>query len=322
VVRQNQLGKGAFFMNKLIKDSNRFVSDMVDGLVLALADMYKKVDGVNVVARKVPLDGKVGLVSGGGSGHEPAQAGFVGDGMLAAAVCGEVFTPPTRKGVLLVVKNYSGDVMNFDMAKEFAELEDIEVDTVVVNYDIAIKKEEDRRGVAGTVFVHKIAGAAAAEGKSLSEVKAVAEIVIKGVRSIGIALSPCYMPESGKPGFELHVDEMEIGIGIHGEKGLERKAVASVDAIVKELLDRLTKEVPDKKVAVMVNGMGGTPESELYITYKYVAEELEAHGYEIGRSFVGNYMTSLEMHGFSITLLLVDDELLGYLDAETKAIGF
>ncbi|KNH34194.1 MULTISPECIES: dihydroxyacetone kinase subunit DhaK [Exiguobacterium] len=322
-------------MHKLMKDSNRFVSDMVDGLVLAHPDLYKKVEGVNVVARKVPLDGKVGLVSGGGSGHEPAHAGFVGDGMLAAAVCGEVFTSPTPdmvlegikaahggKGVLLVVKNYSGDVMNFDMAKELAELEDIEVDTVVVNDDIAIKKEEDRRGVAGTVFVHKIAGAAAADGKSLSEVKAVAEKVIQGVRSIGMALSPCYMPESGKPGFELHDDEMEIGIGIHGEKGLERKAVASVDAIVKELLDRLTKEVPDKKVAVMVNGMGGTPESELYITYKYVAEELQAHGYEIARSFVGNYMTSLEMHGFSITLLPVDDELLGYLDAETKAIGF
>ncbi|MER2124914.1 MAG: dihydroxyacetone kinase subunit DhaK, partial [Exiguobacterium indicum] len=182
-------------MHKLMKDSNRFVSDMVDGLVLAHPDLYKKVEGVNVIARKVPLDGKVGLVSGGGSGHEPAHAGFVGDGMLAAAVCGEVFTSPTPdmvlegikaahggKGVLLVVKNYSGDVMNFDMAKELAELEDIEVDTVVVNDDIAIKKEEDRRGVAGTVFVQKIAGAAAAEGKSLSEVNAVAEKVIQGVR--------------------------------------------------------------------------------------------------------------------------------------------
>ncbi|MGX8237562.1 dihydroxyacetone kinase subunit DhaK [Exiguobacterium undae] len=322
-------------MDKLMQDANRFVSDMVDGLVLAHPDLYAKVDGVNVIKRKEPLNGKVALVSGGGSGHEPAHAGFIGDGMLAAAVCGEVFTSPTPdmvlegikaadggKGVLLVVKNYSGDVMNFDMAKELAELEDIEVETVIVNDDIAIKKEEDRRGVAGTIFVHKIAGAAAAEGKSLAEVKAVAEKVIAGVRSIGMALSPCYMPESGKPGFDLHEDEMEIGIGIHGEKGLERKPIASVEAIVTELLDRLTAEISDKKVAVMVNGMGGTPVSELYITYKYVAEQLQAKGYDIVRPFVGNYMTSLEMHGFSITLLPVDDELVGYLDAKTNAIGF
>lgn len=322
-------------MDKLMQDANRFVSDMVKGLVLAHPDLYAKVDGVNVVKRKEPLNGKVALVSGGGSGHEPAHAGFIGDGMLAAAVCGEVFTSPTPdmvlegikaadagKGVLLVVKNYSGDVMNFDMAKELAELEDIEVETVVVKDDIAIKKEEDRRGVAGTVFVHKIAGAAAAEGKSLAEVKAIAEKVIGSVRSIGMALSPCYMPESGKPGFDLHEDEMEIGIGIHGEKGIDRKPVASVEAIVTELLDRLTAEVTDKKVAVMVNGMGGTPESELYITYKYVAEQLQAKGYDIARPYVGNYMTSLEMHGFSITLLPVDDELVGYLDAKTNAIGF
>lgn len=322
-------------MDKLMQDANRFVSDMVEGLVLAHPDFYEKVEGVNVVKRKDGVSGKVGLVSSGGSGHEPAHAGFIGEGMLSAAVCGEVFTSPTPdmvlegikaadggKGVLLVVKNYAGDVMNFDMAKELAEMEGIEVDTVVVNDDIAIKKESDRRGVAGTVFVHKVAGAAAQEGRSLSEVKAVAEKVISRVRSMGMALSPCYMPESGKPGFELHPDEMEIGIGIHGEKGVERKAIAPVEDIVRELVDRLTNEVTDKKIALMLNGMGGTPISELYLTYKYVHEQLIAKGYDIVRPYVGNYMTSLEMHGFSLTLLPVDDEILGLLDAPTKAIGF
>ncbi|MGM0877503.1 MAG: dihydroxyacetone kinase subunit DhaK [Bacillota bacterium] len=323
-------------MDKLMQDANRFVSDIVEGLVLAHPNQYEKVEGVNVLKRRGgAVSGKVGLVSGGGSGHEPAHAGYVGDGMLDAAVCGEVFTSPTPDmvfegikaadggaGVLLVVKNYSGDVMNFDMAKDLAEFEGIQVDTVVVNDDISIKNEEDRRGVAGTVFVHKIAGAAAASGKSLDEVKQVAEKVIKRVRSMGMALSPCYMPESGKPGFELHVDEMELGIGIHGEKGVERRTIAPVKDTVAELIEHLTAEVTDKRVAVMVNGMGGTPVSELYLTYKYVSELLEQKGYEIVRLFVGNYMTSLEMHGFSITLLPVDEELLQYLDAPSKAIGF
>jgi dihydroxyacetone kinase-like protein len=323
-------------MDKLMQDANRFVSDIVEGLVLAHPNQYEKVEGVNVLKRRGgAVSGKVGLVSGGGSGHEPAHAGYVGNGMLDAAVCGEVFTSPTPDmvfegikaadggaGVLLVVKNYSGDVMNFDMAKDLAEFEGIQVDTVVVNDDISIKNEEDRRGVAGTVFVHKIAGAAAASGKSLDEVKQVAEKVIKRVRSMGMALSPCYMPESGKPGFELHVDEMELGIGIHGEKGVERRMIAPVKDTVAELIEHLTAEVTDKRVAVMVNGMGGTPVSELYLTYKYVSELLEQKGYEIVRPFVGNYMTSLEMHGFSITLLPVDEELLQYLDAQSKAIGF
>lgn len=323
-------------MDKLIQDANRFVSDIVEGLVLAHPNQYEKVDGLNIVKRKGgAIAGKVGLVSGGGSGHEPAHAGYIGDGMLDAAVCGEVFTSPTPDmvlegikaadggaGVLLVVKNYSGDVMNFDMAKDLAELEGIQVDTVIVNDDISIKNKEDRRGVAGTVFVHKIAGAAAASGKSLDEVKQVAEKVISRVRSMGMALSPCYMPESGKPGFELSEDEMWIGIGIHGEKGTERKAVAPVKDIAAQLVEHLTAEVADKRVAVMVNGMGGTPVSELYLTYKYVSELLEQKGYEIVRPYVGNYMTALEMHGFSITLLPVDEELLQYLDAPSKAIGF
>lgn len=323
-------------MDKLMQDANRFVSDIVEGLVLAHPNQYEKVDGLNVVKRKGgAIADKVGLVSGGGSGHEPAHAGYIGDGMLDAAVCGEVFTSPTPDmvlegikaadggaGVLLVVKNYSGDVMNFDMAKDLAELEGIQVETVVVNDDISIQNKEDRRGVAGTVFVHKIAGAAAASGKSLDEVKQVADKVISRVRSMGMALSPCYMPGSGKPGFELPDDEMWIGIGIHGEKGVERKAVAPVKDIAAQLVEHLTAEVTDKRIAVMVNGMGGTPVSELYLTFKYVSELLEQKGYEIVRPYVGNYMTALEMHGFSITLLPVDEELLQYLDASSKAIGF
>ncbi|SDN01869.1 dihydroxyacetone kinase DhaK subunit [Fictibacillus solisalsi] len=323
-------------MDKLLQDPNQFVTDIVDGLVRSHPDYYEKVEGVNVIKRKDGTpSGQVGLVSGGGSGHEPAHAGYVGEGMLSAAVCGEVFTSPTPDmvlegikaadggaGVLLIVKNYSGDVMNFDMAKELAELEGIQVETVIVNDDIAIKNMEDRRGVAGTVFVHKIAGAAAAAGKSLAEVKKAAQKAIDQVRSIGMALSPCYMPESGKPGFELHENEMEIGIGIHGEKGIERKAVAPVNEIVTELLDRLTAEVTDKRIALMVNGMGGTPISELYLACTYVSKQLEQREYLIARSYTGNYMTSLEMHGFSITLLAVDDELLGYLDAPSKTIGF
>lgn len=323
-------------LDKLMQDPNQFVSDIVDGLVCSHPDHYEKVEGVNVIKRKGGTpSGKVGLVSGGGSGHEPAHAGYVGEGMLSAAVCGEIFTSPTPDmvfegikaadggaGVLLIVKNYSGDVMNFDMAKELAELEGIQVETVIVNDDIAIQNHDDRRGVAGTVFVHKIAGAAAASGKSLKEVKQVAEKAIRQVRSIGMALSPCYMPESGKPGFELPKDEMEIGIGIHGEKGIERKPIASVKEIVAQLLDKLTSEVTDKRIAVMVNGMGGTPVSELYLTYKYVSEQLEQQDYKIERSYTGNYMTALEMHGFSVTLLAVDDELLGYLDAPSNTIGF
>lgn len=323
-------------IEKLMQDANRFVSDVVEGLVRAHPNQFEKAEGSNVLKRKGgAVPGKVGLVSGGGSGHEPAHAGYIGDGMLDAAVCGEVFTSPTPdmvlegikaadggEGVLLIVKNYSGDVMNFDMAKDLAEMEDIRVETVVVNDDISIRTEEDRRGVAGTVFVHKVAGAAAASGKSLDEVKQTAENVIARVRSIGMALSPCYMPESGKPGFELNEDEMELGIGIHGEKGIERKAIAPVDNIAAQLIERLTAEVADKRVAVMVNGMGGTPGSELYLAYKYVSEQLQQKGYERVRSYVGNYMTSLEMHGFSVTLLPVDEEMLQYLDASTKTLGF
>lgn len=322
-------------MIKLMQESSRYVSDMVEGLALAFPDRLKKLEG-NVITRSDgPVKGKAGLVSGGGSGHEPAHAGYVGDGMLDAAVFGEVFTSPgpdlilegikaadSGEGVLLIVKNYSGDVINFDMAKELAEMEGIQVEMAVVNDDVSIEKTEDRRGVAGTVLVHKIAGAAAAAGKPLSEVKAIAEKVISRVRTIGMALSPCYMPESGKPGFELKEQEMEIGIGIHGERGLERKPVAPAADITAELLGKLLPETAEKEVALMVNGMGGTPLSELYIAYKYAAEQLKEAGYTIKKGYAGNYMTALEMHGFSITLLPVDEELLTYLKAPASTAGF
>ncbi|WP_070329425.1 dihydroxyacetone kinase subunit DhaK [Exiguobacterium aurantiacum] len=323
-------------MKKLIGEASELVSQMVEGMVHAHPELYGRVEGVNVICRADGAkSGKVGLVSGGGSGHEPAHAGYVGDGMLDAAVCGEVFTSPTPdmvlegikaadggNGVLLVVKNYAGDVMNFELAGELADAEGIKVDHVVVADDVAIANKEDRRGVAGTVFVHKIAGAAAASGKSLEEVKALAEKVASHVRSMGMAVEPCYMPVSGKPGFDLNEEEMEIGIGIHGERGVERKPTTDVDSIVDDLLEHLTKEVEPGKVAVMVNGMGGTPLSELYVTYHFVAKKLEAAGYTLKRKYVGNYMTSLEMHGFSITLLPLDDELTSYLDAPSAALGF
>ncbi|WP_233004419.1 dihydroxyacetone kinase subunit DhaK [Exiguobacterium aurantiacum] len=323
-------------MKKLIGEANELVSQMVEGMVHAHPELYGRVEGFNVICRADGTkSGKVGLVSGGGSGHEPAHAGYVGDGMLDAAVCGEVFTSPTPdmvlegikaadggNGVLLVVKNYAGDVMNFELAAELADAEGIKVDHVVVADDVAISNKEDRRGVAGTVFVHKIAGAAAASGKSLPEVKALAEKVAANVRSMGMAVEPCYMPVSGKPGFDLNEEEMEIGIGIHGERGVERKPTTNVDAIVDDLLDHLKKEVSPGEVAVMVNGMGGTPLSELYVTYHFVAKKLEDAGYTLKRKYVGNYMTSLEMHGFSITLLPLDEEMTGYLDAPSAALGF
>ncbi|EIT86956.1 dihydroxyacetone kinase subunit DhaK [Fictibacillus macauensis ZFHKF-1] len=323
-------------MEKLMQQAKHYVRDMVLGIVSAHPDLYETRDGLPLILRKGgAIQGKVGLVSGGGSGHEPAHAGYVGDGMLDAAVCGEVFTSPTPDlilegikaahggaGVLLIVKNYAGDVMNFEMAKELAELEGIEVETVIVNDDIALPATSERRGVAGTVLVHKIAGAAAAAGQPLQEVKRVAEKVIANTRSIGMAVAPCYMPESGKPGFDLSPHEMEIGIGIHGEKGLERKSLAPVQEITAQLLQKLRQEMQGNDVIVLVNGMGGTPLSELYITYHYVAEALQKDGVSIKRSLTGNYMTALEMHGFSITLCQVDDELITYFDAPVHTVGF
>lgn len=327
-------------MKKFINDVNSVEEEMLQGLVKAYPERIEKLDNLDVIVRKNKKVNKVALVSGGGSGHEPAHAGYVGEGMLDAAVCGKVFTSPTPdqvyeaikavntdKGVLLIIKNYTGDIMNFEMAAEMAEMEDIKVDKVVVNDDVAVKDSlytVGRRGVAGTVFVHKIAGAKAEEGVELSEVKAVAEKVIANVRTMGVALSPCTVPAAGVPGFEIGDNQMEMGIGIHGEPGVYQKDIKPVNEIVDELLDNILADLDytNNEVAVMVNGSGATPLMELCIINNRVADVLKEKGIKVYRTFVGNYMTSLEMAGFSLTLLKLDDELKHLLDAKADTIGY
>ncbi len=323
-------------MKKLINNPENVVNEMLEGIVKAHPEYVKRVEGADVLVRANKGD-KVALVSGGGSGHEPAHGGYVGTGMLDGAVAGAVFTSPTPdqvfeaikavdagKGVLLVIKNYTGDVMNFEMAADMADMEGIKVDKVVVNDDVAVKDSlytVGRRGVAGTVFVHKIAGAYAEMGEDLAKVKAVAEKVIANVRTMGMALAPCTTPASGKPGFELGETEMEMGIGIHGEPGTYRAELKEADAIVDEMLGKILEDRSFTEVAVMVNGFGGTPPMELYVVNNHVADVLAQKGIKVYKTFVGNYMTSLDMEGCSITLLELDDELKKGLDAPADTIG-
>jgi phosphoenolpyruvate---glycerone phosphotransferase subunit DhaK len=319
-------------MKKFINQVDQVENQMITGMVKAFPSL-RKLDCGNVVVRTNKKEGKVALVSGGGSGHEPAHGGYVGTGMLDGAVAGAVFTSPTPdqileaihavstdKGVLLVIKNYTGDVMNFEMAEEMAQDEGIQVKHVVTNDDVAVKDSlytVGRRGVAGTIFVHKIAGAKAEAGGSLDEVQAVAQKVIDNVRTMGVALTPCMVPAAGKPGFTLNEDEMEVGIGIHGEPGTHREAVRPADEIVDHLLDRILADIDytGHEVAVMVNGSGGTPLMELFILNNHVHDVLTAKGIRIYKTFVGNYMTSIEMQGFSLSLLRLDDEMKALLDA-------
>ncbi|WEG14715.1 dihydroxyacetone kinase subunit DhaK [Pullulanibacillus sp. KACC 23026] len=329
-------------MKKVINDPNGVVDDMLNGILKAYPNRYKRLEGTTVLARKdAPVDGKVALVSGGGSGHEPSHAGFVGKGMLDAAVSGEVFTSPTPDqvyeaikavdsgaGVLLVIKNYTGDVMNFEMAAEMAEAEGIKVAKVVVNDDVAVEDSTyttGRRGIAGTVFVHKLAGAKAERGGKLDEVEAVANKVIENVRSMGIALTPCTIPAAGQPGFVIGDNEMEIGMGIHGEPGTERTTIQSSKAIADLLVEKTSAELDldaNSKVAVLINGLGATPLMELYILNNDVSDALKEKGVAVYRTFVGEYMTSMEMTGLSLTLLKLDDELMELLEDETEAIGW
>lgn len=327
-------------MKKIINDPNRVVSEMLMGLAKANPNVVYAGEGVEVISRKEKKQGKVGVISGGGSGHEPAHAGYVGKGMLDAAVAGNVFASPSPdriiegikaadggEGVLMIIKNYSGDIMNFEMAGELADMEDIKTDCVVVKDDVAVPNSTystGRRGIAGTVFVHKIAGAAAEAGKSLEEVKAVAQKVIDNVRSMGMAMSPCILPGVGTPGFILAEDEVEIGMGIHGEPGINREKMASAKELAEKLVTRILEDYnyADSEVAVLINGLGGTPLMELYILNNEVEGILTAKGIRIYRTFVGNYMTSLEMEGCSVTLLKLDGELKGYLDAPSEAPGF
>ena len=323
-------------MKKLINKADDLVDQMLDGLVKANPEKIIRIEGTNVIARAdAPVEGKVGLISGGGSGHEPAHAGYVGKGMLDCAIAGDVFTSPTPdqvleaikksnsgKGVFMVIKNYQGDVMNFEMAKEMAEMEDIEVDYIIVADDIAVEKKEDRRGVAGTIFVHKTLGAMAENGASLKEIKDMALKITKDIKSIGIATKPCTNPSDGKESFSLENNEFEMGIGIHGEEGIQKEEMKSADEIVREMLDRLLVEIDDKdsQYAVLLNGMGATPEMELYIVNNSLSDYLAEKNIKVARTYIGNFMTSMDMAGFSITLYKVDDERLKLLDQEVDIV--
>lgn len=322
-------------MKKLINDPASVVAETLAGFQAAHADLVTvHFDPDYVVRADAPVQGKVGLVSGGGSGHEPLHAGYVGKGMLDAAVPGAVFTSPTPDpileatkavdggaGVLHIVKNYTGDVLNFETAAEMADMENITVKAVVVNDDVAVEDSTwtaGRRGVAGTVLIEKIAGAAAERGDNLDAVHAVAEKVNSQVRSMGVALSACTVPHAGKPSFDLNDDEIEIGIGIHGEPGRHRIPMAPADSITDQLVDPILADLKapaGAEVLLFVNGMGGTPEAELYIVYNHARARLAAAGLEVTRSLVGNYITSLEMQGCSITVLVLDDELTALWDA-------
>lgn len=314
-------------MKKLINRVEDVVDEMLDGITLAHSDLVERVEGYSILKRKDLSKKKVRLISGGGSGHEPSHAGFVGRGMLDAAISGEVFTSPTvdqvykaiqevgdETGCLLVIKNYSGDIMNFEMAREMAEAEGIKVAQVVVNDDVAVEDSlytTGRRGIAGTIFIHKIAGALAERGGSLDEVKRVAEDVIKNVRSLGMALDSCIVPAHGKKNFELGVNEIEMGLGIHGEPGIRREELKSVDEHVEFILEKILEDItiiPGDEVAVLVNGLGATPLMELYIAYRKVELLLKKKGINISHKMVGNYMTSLEMPGFSVSLLKLNPE--------------
>ena len=327
-------------MKKIINNPNEVVSEMLKGLAKANPKVRYLGEGIEVIARAEKTPGKVGVITGGGSGHEPAHAGYVGKGMLDAAVCGHIFSSPSPDriiegikaaddgaGVLMIIKNYSGDIMNFQMAGELAEMDGIKTDYVIVKDDVAVPDSTwstGRRGIAGTVFVHKVAGAAAEMGKPLPEVKAAAEKTIANIRTMGMAMTPCILPAVGKPGFELAEDEWEIGMGIHGEPGIHREKITPAKELAATLLQKIFDDCDytGSEVAVMVNGLGGTPLMEQYILYSEVEEILKARGIAIYKAFVGNYMTSLEMAGVSVTLFKLDDELKRYLDYPTEVAAF
>ncbi|HEN6530847.1 TPA: dihydroxyacetone kinase subunit DhaK, partial [Streptococcus agalactiae] len=303
-------------MKKILNQPTDVVTEMLDGLAYVHNDLVHRVEGFDIIARNEEKSGKVALISGGGSGHEPSHAGFVGEGMLSAAVCGAVFTSPTPDqvleaikeadegaGVFMVIKNYSGDIMNFEMAQDMAEMEGIDVASVVVDDDIAVEDSlytQGKRGVAGTILVHKILGHAARHGKSLQEIKAIADELVPNIHTVGLALSGATVPEVGKPGFVLAEDEIEFGIGIHGEPGYRKEKMQPSKALATELVDKLIESFDAKsgeKYGVLINGMGATPLMEQYVFANDVAKLLEDKGIEVNYKKLGNYMTSIDMAG-------------------------
>lgn len=326
-------------MKKIINDKDKIISQMLNGLQKANEDKVKINEELKIVYRKdLPIKGKVGLISGGGSGHEPAHAGYVGDGMLDCAICGEIFTSPTPdqvleaikladsgQGVFMVIKNYTGDVMNFEMAKDMAEMEGIKVDYIIVNDDVAVEDSTyttGRRGIAGTIFVHKVLGAMARSGKSLEEMKAMAEKIVKNIKSMGMATKACINPISGKESFDLSEEDMEIGVGIHGEPGVKQEKIKTADEISKELLDHILNDFEnlDGDFVLMVNGMGQTTEMELFIVNNFASDYLKERNINIKKTFLGNFMTSMDMAGFSLTLFKVDDEILKLLEENVNIV--
>ncbi len=328
-------------MKKLINRPDDVVREELEGIAAAHSDRVKvSLDPYYVMRKDAPVQGKVAVVSGGGSGHEPMHGGFVGRGMLDAACPGEVFTSPTPDqilaatkavsggaGVLHIVKNYTGDILNFEMAADLAKEDGIQVEAVVTNDDVAVQDSlytAGRRGVGVTVLAEKVCGAAAEAGSPLSEVAELCRKVNANGRSMGMALTSCTVPAAGKPTFELGEDEMEIGIGIHGEPGRERRKLATADEIVEVLATTIVDDLPFKsgdRVLAFVNGMGGTPLIELYVVYRALDRFLKGRGVAIERNLVGSYITSLEMAGTSITLLRLDDELVRLWDAPVNTPG-
>ena len=323
-------------MKKIINQPQDFVDEVIDGILLAHPRSLTSVSPDNraLVRTGAPFAGKVGIVTGGGSGHLPVFLGYVGIGLCTGVAIGNVFSSPSAEqvlsatvaanggaGVLYLYGNYGGDVLNFDLAKDLAELEGIEIDTAIVSDDVASAPKErasDRRGVAGMVFAYKLAGAAAERGDSLEEVTRIAHKVNERVRSMGVGLSPTVLPAVGEPTFTLEDNEMEIGIGIHGEPGVHRGALESADEITDRLLQEILRDLDlprGSRVALMVNGMGATPAEELYLMFRHAKHLLDAAGVEIYRPYIGEFATSLEMAGASITVLALDDELVQLLDA-------
>ena len=327
-------------MKKIINRPETVVMEMCNGIVMAHPEL-KFNQKFKIIRKKEINKNKVSLISGGGSGHEPAHAGFVGKGMLDAAVCGDIFASPSQiqvyqaiketasdRGTLLIIKNYSGDMMNFKNAAYLAAEDGIQVDYVKVDDDIAVQDSlytVGRRGVAGTVLVHKIAGAAAEAGLSLAEVKKAAEHAIEHVRSIGFAFTSCTVPAKGTPTFEIGDDEMEYGVGIHGEPGIQREKAICADDLAERMTAALLEELKDiagESVTVLINGFGSTPLQELYLLNNAVCRILDEKGVSIYRTLVGNFMTSIDMQGASVSLMKMDEELKHYLDEESEAPAF
>jgi dihydroxyacetone kinase len=327
-------------LKKLINRPEAVVEEMVEGIV-ALYPGLRRLEGRTVLVRadaREEADRKVALISGGGSGHEPAHAGYIGRGMLSAAVAGDVFTSPApdavlaaikavagRPGALLIVKNYTGDRLNFGLAADLARAEGIPVETVVVADDAALTASSrlaGARGLAGTILVHKVAGAASEAGLSLAEVAAEARAAAGAVATMGVALSPCTVPAAGKPGFTLEEGEIELGLGIHGEPGVRKAAIGPADAIVAELLGKILNRLgatPRARMALLVNNLGGTPTMELAIVARRAIEVLESFGFPVVRAYAGTFLSALEMAGVSLSVMLVDDARLARLDAPTDA---